>query len=149
MSTIILSIKEIYTNAIASGEKDHEFRSRLPRKVPHTMIVYVTHPVAMIKYVLSVDKPVAHPNQIPLGGLGNDIFNDGLKRGKFAYPITKVFELKTPLSLKDARELCGFNAPQAFTYLEKYPRLEKWLIGADMKILNTTNPQNDKDRAEL
>ncbi len=124
--TIIISLKPKWATAIADLTKNHEFRSRIPTKEIDTILVYVTLPVAELRYILKVGTPIKHPIKIELGGFGNDIFNEGSKKGKYAYPILSVQKIE-PISLVVLKKDFDFVAPQGFTYLEKYPKLKNYL----------------------
>ena len=102
---IFISIKPEFTKRIEIGEKNYEFRKYIPKERFDKLYVYETVPTCSLKYILTIDKIVEYPNKISEKGYGNDDFNNGLKKSKFAYHILKVEKLDNPISLKELKAL--------------------------------------------
>ena len=147
---ILLSIREVYFERIARGEKRYEFRKRLPRGMEQGMkvAVYCTKPVSRIVAWFSVGGL--------LSGTPQSIWRRtktaaGIERKKYmeyfhgknvanAIVIRKLWLLKKPISLK---ELGGVkSAPQFFVRLN---------AGQSKKILGAqrTRGQNKKAQYEI
>ena len=75
-SAVFMSIKEIHINRILGKIKNHEFRTKKPKKDFDYIIVYVPIPVKELKYILKVKQPIASPNKIIIEGYGNKEFNN-------------------------------------------------------------------------
>ena len=88
ISAVFMSIKEIHINRILSKIKNHEFRTKKPKKDFDYIIVYVPTPIKELKYVLKVKQPVVTPNKINIDGYGNKEFNNTNKE-KIIYEIRK------------------------------------------------------------
>ena len=85
-SAVFMSIKEIHINRILGKIKNHEFRTKKPKKDFDYIIVYVPIPVKELKYILKVKQPIASPNKIIIEGYGNKEFNNTKKEnGKTIY----------------------------------------------------------------
>lgn len=128
---IFLSIKPEFTKKIESGEKNYEYRKYIPKEIFDTLYVYETVPTCSLKYILTIDKIVEYPNKIDEEGYGNDDFNKGLKKSKFAYHILHVDKLNVPICLKDLKNIYGFSAPQSYAYDSRYPELVKYIEKAE------------------
>ncbi|KAK2049765.1 hypothetical protein LZ31DRAFT_548943 [Colletotrichum somersetense] len=113
---IFISIHPEHMEEIISGRKNHEFRNY---KIPHTvsrMWLYITQPVAELKY-MACFSDAKSPGEIGEDGIGNAEFNQK-KGSKFAYHLYKLYELNDPLSLQymmDRDYLHG--PPQKYTYV--------------------------------
>ncbi|KAK2013341.1 hypothetical protein LZ32DRAFT_530407 [Colletotrichum eremochloae] len=113
---IFISIHPEHMEEIVSGRKNHEFRNY---KIPHTvsrMWLYITQPVAELKY-MACFSDAKSPGEIDEDGIGNTEFNQK-KGAKFAYHLYKLYELNDPLSLQymmDRDYLHG--PPQKYTYV--------------------------------
>ena len=70
-SAVFMSIKEIHINRILTKIKNHEFRTKKPKKDFDYIIVYVPTPIKELKYILKVRQPVVSPNKIIIDGYGN------------------------------------------------------------------------------
>ena len=81
---IFISIKPEFTKRIEIGEKNYEFRKYIPKEEFDKLYVYETVPTCSLKYILTIDKIVEYPNKIIEKGYGNNDFNNGLKKSKFA-----------------------------------------------------------------
>lgn len=123
---VFMSIKEIHINRILKREKNHEFRTKKPKKAFEYIIVYIPTPVKELKYVLKIKPPVISPNKINVEGVGNRKFNN-TKIKKYAYPIEEAYEINKGLKLNELQQKYNFTAPQSFAYGEKYPELLKYI----------------------
>lgn len=132
---IFLSIKPEFTKKIETGEKNYEYRKYIPKENFDTLYVYETLPTCSLKYVLTIDKIIEYPNKIKETGIGNEDFNKGLKKSRFAYHILKVEKLDRPIPLKELKKVYGFSAPQSYAYDTKYPELVKYIANASKKQL--------------
>jgi len=120
MCEIIISLKPKFAELIEKREKTHEFRKNVPKNIPQRIWIYVTHPLAELKYIAEVDNYIKFPNKIQERGLGNVDFNLGKKKSKYAYPIKKLYKLRKPISLEELRNRHSFVAPQNFAYMDRY-----------------------------
>ena len=75
-TAVFMSIKEIHINRILEKTKNHEFRTKKPKKDFDYIIVYVPAPIKELKYILKVKQPVVRPNNIIVDGYGNKEFNN-------------------------------------------------------------------------
>ncbi len=132
---IFLSIKPKFTEKIRTGEKNYEYRKYIPKEKFDLLYVYETAPSSCLKYILTIDKIVEYPNKILEIGYGNDDFNNGLKKSKFAYHISKVEELENPIPLSILKDSFGFAAPQSYAYDSRYPALAKYVGKLKKKVL--------------
>ena len=125
-SEVFMSIKEIHINRILGKIKNHEFRTKKPKKDFDYIIVYVPIPVKELKYILKVKQPIASPNKIIIEGYGNKEFNN-TKKEKYAYPIESVYKINKPITLDILKQKFNFTAPQSFAYGEKYQELLEYI----------------------
>lgn len=51
-------------------------------------------------------------------GVGNDDFDNGLKKSKYGYPVVGLYRLKTPLN-SDAMKEYGVSPPQSYMFVPK------------------------------
>jgi hypothetical protein len=51
-------------------------------------------------------------------GIGNDDFDNGLKKSKYGYPVIGMYRLKTPLK-PSAMEQYGVSPPQSYMFVPK------------------------------
>lgn len=123
MCEIVISLKPKFASLIEKNLKNHEFRKKVPKRVPNKIWIYVTHPVAELKYVAEVNDYIEFPNKISDNGYGNSEFNIGAKT-KYAYPIKKLYKLKRPIGLVELREKYNFVAPQNFAYIDRYDEIK-------------------------
>ena len=124
--SVFMSIKEIHINRILKRVKNHEFRTKKPKKDFEYIIVYVPTPLKELKYVLKVKPPVVSPNKIDPDGFGNRAFNNTIIE-KYAYPIEGMYEINRTVKLDELKQKYNFTAPQSFAYGEKYPDLLKYI----------------------
>ena len=125
-SAVFMSIKEIHINRILSKIKNHEFRTKKPKKDFDYIIVYVPTPIKELKYVLKVKQAVSRPNNIIEDGYGNKEFNNTNKE-KYAYPIESVYKINKTIELDKLKQKFKFTAPQSFAYGEKYQELLEYI----------------------
>lgn len=125
-TAVFMSIKEIHINRILEKTKNHEFRTKKPKKDFDYIIVYVPAPIKELKYILKVKQPVVRPNNIIVDGYGNKEFNNTEKE-KYAYPIESVYKIKKSIKLDILKQEFNFTAPQSFAYGEKYQKLLEYI----------------------
>lgn len=138
---IYLSIKPQFTKLIESGEKDHEFRKYIPKQDINTLYVYESAPTSALKYIIKLSDIIEYPNKINSGGYGNEDFNNGLKKSKYAYEIETVYKLEPPIPLAELKKY-GFVPPQGYAYDDKYPELTQYIQESDKKLI-LTRGKND------
>lgn len=133
-NAVFMSIKQIHINRILKKVKNHEFRTKRPKDKFEFIIVYVPTPLKEIKYILKIKEPIVTPNKILIDGYGNKEFNEENK-GKYAYPIENVYEIKQPIGLDELRKKFNFTAPQSFTYGKKHKNLLEYIEKNGVKKL--------------
>ena len=104
MKAIYISIKPIHLNKIIRGEKTYEFRNYVPKKGVDTLFVYESFPTCELRYVIKIGEIIKYPNKIVKKGVGNDEFNRGDKKSKYAYEIKEVYKLDKFIPLKFLKE---------------------------------------------
>lgn len=116
-SDAFISLHPEHAAALASGTKDHEFRTwRLPFTVCRVWI-YVTRPESRVRYMACVGPAKEAGGIADERGEGNAEFNRG-EGAKFAYEILELYELNNPVSLNRAKENGWFAAPpQKFAFV--------------------------------
>jgi hypothetical protein len=70
-------------------------------------------------------------------GIGNDDFNNGLKKSKYGYPILELYELVQPVKLAEMKSRWGLGgAPMGWRYVGADLWDVKWGIkqGRDAKL---------------
>ena len=132
---IFISIKPEFTKSSEIGEKNYEFRKYIPKEEFDKLYVYETVPTCSLKYILTIDRIVEYPNKIIEKGYGNDDFNNGVKKSKFAYHILKVEKIDNPISLKELKTKFGFTAPQSYAYNTRYPELVNYINKLSTKVI--------------
>lgn len=125
---VLFSLKPQFAELIAKKDKTHEFRKYKPKNLPVRLWFYVTSPISTLMYIADVDPVVQFPDKIPSRSYGNDDFNKGLKKSKFAFPVLHLYKIKKPLTLNQLRVSYNFTAPQGFAYMSKYPDLYEDVI---------------------
>ena len=130
---IFISIKPKFTSKIEAGEKNYEYRNYIPNEDFDTLYVYETNPTSALKYILHIDKIVKYPTKILEDGFGNEEFNQGLKKSKYAYHIANVYKLDKPIPLEELRKKYGFFAPQSYAYDKKYLDLVDYIKNAKVE----------------
>lgn len=124
---IYLSIKPKFVSLIVKGEKNYEFRKYIPKRKFSKIYIYETLPKAEIKYVVEIEKIIKYPDKIIEPGYGNDDFNNGIKKSKYAYKLGKIKKLKNPIQLKELKEKYNFCPPQSYTYAESQRELTNYI----------------------
>lgn len=125
---LIYSLKPIYANLILNKQKNHEFRTVKPKNLPKRIWLYVSSPESKLMYLADVGEIIDYPNKIQVPGEGNQEFNNSENIRDFAYPIVHFYKIKEPITLKDLKSKFGFSAPQSFVYLDKYKKLQNYLL---------------------
>ena len=133
-NAIFISIKPIHVNRIIEGLKEFEYRNYIPKKGFDTIFVYTTIPVAKLQYILKIDYVVEYTEKITIESHNVEEFNNG-KLTKYAYHISEIHELDTPIDLKKLKRDFLFPPPQAYAYDEKYNNLTKYIKKANKKRL--------------
>ena len=116
-SDILVSVHPKPAHLIATGMKDHEFRSYMfPEDV--RCWIYVTAPAKEVRY-MAVLGPAMRPGEIPDdSGVGNLEFNRGESGASFAYRIVQAYELNNPVPLAGMKDYgLGEGAPQKWRYV--------------------------------
>lgn len=131
---VFISIKPKFASLIERREKNYEFRKYIPKQSPTKLWMYVTAPVAKLKYIAHIDKITTYPQKINANGFGNEDFNNGLKKSKHAYRIKHFYRIKKPISLHELKSKFGFTAPQGYAYTTKYSELDKH-VGKNCELL--------------
>ncbi|KAK3941477.1 hypothetical protein QBC46DRAFT_431357 [Diplogelasinospora grovesii] len=117
-SDILISIHPEPVEEIVNGSKTYEFRNyKFPIQVSRCWI-YVTRPVAEVKYMATLG-PAKQPGEIDDdGGAGNAEFNSEQSGYKFAHELVQVYQLNNPVPLAEMKENgLGDSAPQKYRYL--------------------------------
>lgn len=127
MTDIVVSIYPKFTSLIKTGEKNYEFRKYVPKRGVDRLWIYSSSPACSLEYMAEIDKIIEFPQKIQEKGIGNDDFNNGLKKSKFAYHIKHLYRLTSPLSLERLRNEFGFSAPQSYFYLDSNDELKNFL----------------------
>ena len=117
MTDVVVSIYPKFTNLIKIGEKNYEFRKYVPKRGVDRLWIYSSSPECSLEYMAEIDKIVEFPQKIAEKGIGNDDFNNGLKKSKFAYHIKHLYRLISPLSLEKLRsEFRIFSSAKLFLF---------------------------------
>lgn len=124
---VYISIKPEHVQNIIKGIKNYEYRNYIPNESIDYLIVYTTSPVGEIQYVIEVDEIIEYPDRILIDGLGNKEFNNGEKT-KFAYHINKIFQVASPIKLKELRDKYNFYPPQKYFYTNKNEKLTNRIL---------------------
>ncbi len=123
MYEIFISLKPEFAELIRQRKKTYEFRKYKPHHKINIFWIYVTQPIAALKYIAEIGELVEYPIKIPERGVGNIEFNKGLKKSKYAFPILHLDELTEPIHLQRLRTEFGFTPPQSFAYISRYESL--------------------------
>ena len=132
---IYISIKPEFTKKIETGEKNYEFRKYYPNQKIDILYVYETTPTCTLKYIIELGEIIKYPNLITKDGYGNEEFNKGLKKSKYAYEIRHVYILENQISLFELRQIYHFTPPQSFAYDNRYPELTMKLNNAKRQLI--------------
>ena len=123
MATILLSIKPEYANRIFDGQKQYEYRKRIPKKDVSKIVVYSSAPEQAVIGEIEVIKTL---KMKPTPLWNSTKANAGISRSKYrkyfsgctmAYAFVIGLSEKYPTS----KSLADFNiqsAPQSFVYLD-------------------------------
>ncbi len=133
MTDVVVSIYPKFTNLIKTGDKNYEFRKYVPKRGVDRLWIYSSSPECSLEYMAEIDKIVEFPQKIAEEGIGNNDFNNGLKKSKFAYHINHLYKLISPLSLEKLRSDFGFSAPQCYFYLDSNDVLRSFLLKQNLK----------------
>ena len=122
--TIILSIHPRHVQKILLGEKQYEYRKRIPIDIKH-IIVYATAPLKKIVAVIEVDTVLKdNPQNIweqtkNESGISYSFFTNYFSEATTAYAIKfrSVYKLPTPIDISIIGSVkC---APQAYMYINE------------------------------
>lgn len=130
---VILSIKPKYIKLILSGEKEYEFRKVIPRKSSEYFLIHVSKPISTIKYIFKMESPKIKPDILEGNSYGVELFNSSHSDYKFAYKISKIYEILEPISYEILKSKYNYSAPQNFIYLGKFPNLLNLYKDLDLK----------------
>lgn len=122
---ILPMIADPWMEQIISGQKTYEFRKTRIRPSVKRIWFYLTSPHSCIKYICEIDPArTRNPGDEPLeeGPLGNKEFNERHREWDgydFAYKIKSVYELRSPITLKDMKEKYGLkSAPRSIVFVK-------------------------------
>lgn len=121
MSKILISIKPEYVKLILSGEKQYEYRKRVPTNV-ETAVIYATAPVKKIVGEIQIGEVLSNP---PIDLWEKTYIHSGLTREKFflyfdRIPIAHALFIKEVIIYEHPMELSALNikrAPQSWQYI--------------------------------
>ena len=121
----LFSIYPEYAYKILSGEKNFEYRKKVPALRFHRLVIYATVPVAKIIGEVHVDKILQDtPSKIwtetnKHGGIEKETFFSYFENRSlaYAYSLSNPILYKEQLSLSKIRVI---NAPQSFVYLDQH-----------------------------
>ena len=123
MATILLSIKPEYANRIFDGQKQYEYRKRIPKKEVSKIVVYSSAPEQAVIGEIEVIKTL---KMKPTPLWNSTKANAGISRSKYrkyfsgctmAYAFVIGSFEKYPTS-KSLADLNIQSAPQSFVYLD-------------------------------
>jgi predicted transcriptional regulator len=124
---IYISIKPEFVSLIEKQEKNYEFRKYVPRKPFKYLYVYTTLPNGKLEYIIEIDYILIYPQKIMENGIGNNEFNLGKKKSKYAYHIKHLYKLNTPLSLVELKKEYNFTPPQGYFYADYNKTLTNYI----------------------
>lgn len=123
-NTIILSIHPKHIEKILSGEKQYEYRKRIPLSIDH-LIIYATSPIKKVVAVIKIDTILKNtPQNIweltnHHSGISYDFFMKYFTGTADAYAIKfrDIYKLPQPVDITTIENIkC---APQAYTYVNE------------------------------
>jgi len=125
LTSVILSIKPIYAQAIMSGTKKVEFRKKTFKRQVDKIFVYSSSPEKKIIGFFTIKEIIENsPENLwndfkDVGGIDKKSFFEYYKNSKigFSIKISEVNKFEKGIEPSDYFE--NFNAPQSFIYLEK------------------------------
>lgn len=121
--TIILSIHPSHIEKILSGEKQYEYRKRIPTDIRH-IVVYATAPIKMIVAFIEIDSIIKDTPEVVWkktknhAGISKDFFMHYFAdyQDSYAIKFRTVLKLKTPKTLMCLEN--NISAPQSYVYLK-------------------------------
>src|SRR5690554_525747 len=125
LTSVILSIKPIYANAIMAGEKKVEFRKKIFKRQVGKIFVYSSSPEKKIIGFFTISEIIEDkPDKLwkkfgKIGIIGKSDFFEYYKDSEtgFSIIIKEVQKFKKGIDPADFFE--NFCAPQSFLYLEE------------------------------
>lgn len=123
MATILLSIKPEYANRIFDGQKQYEYRKRIPKKEISKIIVYSSAPEQAVIGEIEVVKTL---KMKPTPLWNSTKANAGISRSKYrkyfsGCTLAYAFVIGSFEKYPTSKSLADFNiqsAPQSFVYLD-------------------------------
>ena len=125
LTSVILSIKPIYAQAIMSGTKKVEFRKKTFKRQVDKIFVYSSSPEKKIIGFFTIKDIIENsPKNLwnefkDIGGIDKKSFFDYYQNSKigFTIKISEAKKFKNGIEPSDFFE--NFTAPQSFIYLDK------------------------------
>lgn len=123
MKAILLPIKPKYAYKIISGEKQFEFRTKVPAQAFEKIYIYASAPDKKIIGEVTVAEIIKkNPNELweatkAFSGIAKDKFFEYFKNREYGY----AYRLKDVVVYDHPRMLSDFglsSAPQSFEYVE-------------------------------
>src|SRR5574344_2833054 len=124
MKNIILPINPEYVDKIIKGEKNFEYRKKIPSETINYVIIYETAPVkkivgfAKVDYILKERPAKLWEKTMNAGCVKKDFFFSYFQNVDYGYALkfSKVYQLKRSQTLKSI----GINyIPQSFVYYDR------------------------------
>ncbi|GKH51829.1 hypothetical protein CE91St46_29400 [Eubacteriales bacterium] len=123
MATILLSIKPEYANRIFGGQKQYEYRKRIPKKEVSKIVVYSSAPEQAVIGEIEVIKTL---KMKPTPLWNSTKANAGISRSKYrkyfsGCTMAYAFVIGSFEKYPTSKSLADFNiqsAPQSFVYLD-------------------------------
>ena len=123
MATILLSIKPEYANRIFDGQKQYEYRKRIPKKEVSKIVVYSSAPEQAVIGEIEVIKTL---KMKPSPLWNSTKANAGISRSKYrkyfsGCTMAYAFVIGSFEKYPTSKSLADFNiqsAPQSFVYLD-------------------------------
>ena len=123
MATILLSIKPEYANRIFDGQKQYEYRKRIPKKDVSKIVVYSSAPEQAVIGEIKVIKTL---KMKPTKLWNSTKANAGISRSKYrkyfsGCTMAYAFVIGSSEKYPTSKSLADFNiqsAPQSFEYLD-------------------------------
>lgn len=123
---VILSIKPEYIKLILTGEKQYEFRKRIPKIETNYFLIHESKPTSTLKYLFIMDHPIKYPEQLPGDSYGVQKFNDGNSDYQYAYKIKEIYEITNFVDFSFLKDNFDYVPPQNFSYLSSNLKLKKF-----------------------
>lgn len=123
MATILLSIKPEYANRIFDGQKQYEYRKRIPKKEVSKIVVYSSAPEQAVIGEIEVIKTL---KMKPSPLWNSTKANAGISRSKYrkyfsGCTMAYAFVIGSFEKYPTSKSLADYNiqsAPQSFVYLD-------------------------------